>query len=47
MRTREASVAVALAALCVLLALTRPDYFSRGNLLELFLANLPVLMVAG
>lgn len=46
MRSREVSVAVALGALGVLLALTRPDYFSRGNLLELFLANLPVLIVA-
>ena len=46
MRTREASVGFALSALCALMAVTRPDYFSRGNLLELFLASLPVLMVA-
>src|SRR5688500_1968834 len=46
MRTREGSVAVALAALCAMLALIRSDYFSRGYLLVMFVANLPVLLVA-
>jgi rhamnose transport system permease protein len=44
---REASVTVAIAALCALLALIRPEYFSAGNLTALFLANLPVLIIAG
>lgn len=43
---REMSVAVAIAALGVILAAAAPGYFSRENLRDLFLANLPVLLVA-
>lgn len=46
LKTREASVAVAIAALAVLLAAAAPGYFSPGNLADLFLANVPVLLVA-
>ena len=43
---RELWVAVAIGMLTVVLALLRPDYFERGNLIDLFLAILPVLIVA-
>jgi rhamnose transport system permease protein len=43
---REVSVAAAIALLGVLLAFTAPGYFSRENLSDLFLANLPVLIVS-
>ena len=43
---REGWVALAIAALGVALAIARPDYFSRGNLIDLFLASLPVLIIA-
>jgi rhamnose transport system permease protein len=43
---REASVALAIAALALVLAVVAPGYFARGNLVDLFLANLPVLVVA-
>ena len=43
---REAWVALAIAALCAVLAVVRPEYFGRGNLIDLFLANLPVLIIA-
>src|SRR3954470_3242188 len=43
---RELSVALAIAALAVLLAVAARGYFSRENLSDLFLANLPVLIVA-
>ena len=43
---RELSVALAIAALAALLAVAAPGYFSRENLTDLFLANLPVLIVA-
>lgn len=43
---RELSVAFAIAALALVLAVTAPAYFSRSNLGDLFLANLPVLIVA-
>jgi rhamnose transport system permease protein len=46
LRTREASVAFAIVALGMVLAAAAPDYFSPGNLSDLFLANLPVLLVA-
>ncbi len=39
-------MALAIGTLCVVLALARPDYFSRGNLIDLFLASLPVLIIA-
>lgn len=45
-RRRELSVAAAILALSVVLALAAPAYFSAENLNDLFLANLPVLIVA-
>lgn len=46
MSRRERWVALTIAALCASLALVRPEYFARGNLIELFLASLPVLLIA-
>jgi rhamnose transport system permease protein len=43
---REISVAVAIAMLAGVLAIAAPGYFARGNLGDLFLANIPVLVVA-
>jgi rhamnose transport system permease protein len=43
---REAAVAAALGVLCAMLALARPEYFARENLIDVFLANLPVLIIA-
>ena len=43
---REISVALAILALAILLALVAPGYFSRENLIDLFLANVPVLILA-
>jgi rhamnose transport system permease protein len=43
---REASVAAAIVALGFVLALVAPGFFARDNLSDLFLANLPVLIVA-
>ncbi len=43
---REVSVACAIAALAAVLAVAAPGYFSPGNLSDMFLANLPVLLVA-
>jgi rhamnose transport system permease protein len=43
---REASVAVAIAALALVLAVVTPGYFSSENLSDLFLATMPVLLVA-
>jgi rhamnose transport system permease protein len=43
---REASVAGAILALSAVLALVAPGFFSRENLSDLLLANLPVLLVA-
>jgi rhamnose transport system permease protein len=43
---REASVAVAIGALAAILAVVAPGYFSRENLSDVFLASLPVLIVA-
>jgi rhamnose transport system permease protein len=43
---REISVALAIFALAIVLALVAPGYFSRENLIDLFLANVPVLIVA-
>jgi rhamnose transport system permease protein len=39
-------VAVAIALLFAGLAIVRPEYFGRGNLTDLFLANLAVLIIA-
>ena len=43
---REWSVAIANAALAIVLALVAPSYFSAGNLRDLFLVNMPGLVVA-
>jgi rhamnose transport system permease protein len=43
---REASVAIAIAVLCVVLAAVAPGYFSGENLNDLFLANTAVFVVA-
>jgi rhamnose transport system permease protein len=43
---RELSVAIAIGALGLVLALAAPGYFSIENLSDTFLANLPVLIVA-
>jgi rhamnose transport system permease protein len=45
-RRREVSVVVAIAVLAAVLAFTAPGFFARDNLADLFLANLPVLVVA-
>jgi rhamnose transport system permease protein len=43
---REASVAVSIVLLFVVLAIIAPGYFSGENLADLFLANMPVLLIA-
>src|SRR5262245_13743323 len=43
---REFSVAIAIAGLAVLLAIAAPGYFARENLSDIFLANIPVMIVA-
>jgi rhamnose transport system permease protein len=43
---REGSVALAILALSALLGVVAPAYFSSENLNDLFLANMPVLIVA-
>src|SRR5262245_17977802 len=43
---REVSVATAIAALAIVIAVLAPGYFSAENLSDLFLANAPVLVVA-
>ena len=43
---RELGVAVAICLLFAFLAVVRPEYFARGNLTDLFLANLAVLIIA-
>ena len=43
---RELWVAAAIGALLAFLAVARPAYFGGGNLIDLFLANLAVLIVA-
>ena len=45
-RAREFSVASAIGALALILAVAAPGYFAPGNLNDMFLANLPVLLVA-
>ncbi len=44
--TREISVAFAIFVLAIVLSFVAPGYFSRENLTDLFLANVPVLIVA-
>ena len=46
MSAREKAVALALLALAAVLALTAPAYFAPQNLRDVFLSNLPVLIVA-
>jgi rhamnose transport system permease protein len=43
---RELSVAIAILGLAVVLAFAAPAYFAPDNLLDLFLASVPVLVVA-
>jgi rhamnose transport system permease protein len=43
---REVSVAIAIAALAIVLSAVSPAFFSPENLLDVFLANMPVLVVA-
>src|SRR5687768_7832108 len=43
---REIWVAAAIGVLFAALAIARPEYFSRGNLIDLFLASLAVLIIA-
>ncbi len=43
---RELSVAASILALAVVLAVFAPGYFSAENLADLFLANMPVLLIA-
>jgi rhamnose transport system permease protein len=43
---REISIAIVIALLCVVLAAIAPGYFARENLSDLFLGNMPVLIVA-
>jgi rhamnose transport system permease protein len=43
---REVTVALAIAALALLLLVSSPAFFSRDNLADIFLANMPVLIVA-
>jgi rhamnose transport system permease protein len=46
MLRREISVAVAIAALWIVVALRAPSFFARENLTDLAMANMPVLIVA-
>jgi rhamnose transport system permease protein len=43
---REVSVAAAIAALGLILLVSTPGFFSRENLADIFLANMPVLLAA-
>jgi rhamnose transport system permease protein len=43
---RELSVAIAIGLLWLVVAVRAPSYFSRENLIDLTMANLPVLLVA-
>src|SRR4051794_8774648 len=43
---REMSVAVAIVALCLIMLAVAPSFFSGGNLTDLLLANMPVLIIA-
>src|ERR671918_772843 len=43
---REASVALAIVGLCLVLASAAPGFFAGDNLADLFLANMPVLIAA-
>jgi rhamnose transport system permease protein len=43
---RETSVGIAIVALALLLAAMAPGFFARDNLADLFMANVPVLIIA-
>jgi len=43
---KEIAVAVAILGLMVVLMFSAPGYFSRENLIDLFLANAPVMIIA-
>ena len=43
---REISVLIAIAALALILVIRAPGYFGAENLSDVFLTNLPVLVVA-
>ena len=43
---REASVALAIGVLALIMAIAAPAFFDRDNLGDLFLANMPVLIAA-
>ncbi len=43
---REVTVALAIAALALVLLVSSPAFFARDNLADIFLANMPVLIVA-
>ena len=45
-RGREVSVAIAIGMLALVLAGAAPGFFSIENLVDLFLANMPVLVIA-
>jgi rhamnose transport system permease protein len=45
-RRREVTVAFAIAALALVLLASSPAFFSRDNIADIFLANMPVLIVA-
>ena len=45
-RSREIAVAVTILVLFAILAASAPGYFSRANLSDIFLANVPVLILA-
>jgi rhamnose transport system permease protein len=45
-RTGTLSVGAAILVLCAVLALAAPGFFSRANLSDLFISNVPVLIVA-
>jgi rhamnose transport system permease protein len=45
-RRREVTVAFAIAALALVLLVASPAFFSRDNIADIFLANMPVLIVA-
>jgi rhamnose transport system permease protein len=44
--SRELSVAASIAALGLMMAVRAPGYFGRENLLDMLLANIPVLIIA-
>ena len=46
MTARETAVAASLVALAIVMAMVAPAYFAPGNLRDLLLSNLPVLIVA-